>query len=58
MEEDAPIGPPAEILMRYSKPPQRLIDKAKSEIATLIDAAEVKKGMFSQPPWSNPETHS
>ena len=44
VDPEAPIGPPAEILMRFSKPPQKLIDHAKSEISALIDAAEVKKG--------------
>ncbi|KAL1843419.1 hypothetical protein VTJ49DRAFT_1769 [Mycothermus thermophilus] len=43
VDEEAPIGPPAEILLRFSKPPQKLLDKAKAEITALIDAAEVKK---------------
>ncbi|KAK0623545.1 SPOC like C-terminal domain-containing protein [Immersiella caudata] len=40
---DEPIGPPAGILLRFSKPPEKLLDDAKSEIRALIDAAEVKK---------------
>ncbi|KAK4237395.1 SPOC like C-terminal domain-containing protein [Achaetomium macrosporum] len=40
---EAPIAPPAEILLRYSKPPEKLIQKAKSEIEALVDAAEIKK---------------
>ncbi|KAK3900112.1 ATP-dependent DNA helicase [Staphylotrichum tortipilum] len=43
VDPEAPIGPPAEILMRFSKPPQKLIDHAKSEINALVDAAEIKK---------------
>ncbi|KAL2143363.1 hypothetical protein VTI28DRAFT_10542 [Corynascus sepedonium] len=40
---DAPIKPPADILLRFSKPPEKLIHKARSEIDALIDAAEIKK---------------
>ncbi|KXX73983.1 ATP-dependent DNA helicase II subunit 2 [Madurella mycetomatis] len=43
VDPEAPIGPPAEILLRYSRPPEKLIDKAKPEIEVLIDAAEIKK---------------
>ncbi|KAL2168185.1 hypothetical protein VTG60DRAFT_302 [Thermothelomyces hinnuleus] len=43
VDPDTPIEPPAEILLRFSKPPEKLLDKAKSEIDALIDAAEVKK---------------
>jgi ATP-dependent DNA helicase 2 subunit 2 len=46
VDPNAPIGPPAEILLRFSNPPQKVLDKAKSEIAALIDAAEIKKGTF------------
>lgn len=48
VDPDAPIGPPAEILLRFSKPPEKIIDKAKSEIKALIDAAEIKKGWISR----------
>lgn len=47
VDPDAPIGPPAEILLRFSHPPEKLLDKAKSEIDALIDTAEVKKGTFT-----------
>jgi hypothetical protein len=43
---EKPIEPPAETLLRYSKPPEALVEKAKSEIDALIQAAEVKKGIF------------
>ncbi|KAL2128043.1 hypothetical protein VTI74DRAFT_9790 [Chaetomium olivicolor] len=43
VDPEAPIEPPAEILLRFSKPPEKLIDKARSEIEALIDAAEIKK---------------
>ena len=48
VDPDAPIRPPAEILLRFSKPPEKLVEKAKTEIEALIDAAEIKKGML---PW-------
>ncbi len=48
VDPDAPIGPPAEILLRFSNPPHKILEKAKSEIEALIDAAEIKKG------WSPP----
>jgi ATP-dependent DNA helicase 2 subunit 2 len=53
VDPDAPIGEPAEILLRFSKPPEKILEKAKSEIEALIDAAEIKKGrprLFSCPP--------
>lgn len=40
---DEPIGPPADILLRFSKPPPNLLAKAKSQIQALIDVADVKK---------------
>ncbi|KAK4202753.1 SPOC like C-terminal domain-containing protein [Triangularia verruculosa] len=43
IDPESSIGPPAEILLRYSKPPKKLLDKAKHEIGNLIDAAELKK---------------
>ena len=46
VDPDAPIKPPAEILLRFSNPPEKLIRKAKPEIQALIDAAEIKKGMY------------
>ncbi|KAJ4292328.1 ATP-dependent DNA helicase yku80 [Collariella sp. IMI 366227] len=43
VDPECPIGPPAEILLRFSKPPEKLIEHAKSEIDALIDTAEIKK---------------
>ncbi|KAL2022329.1 hypothetical protein VTK56DRAFT_5727 [Thermocarpiscus australiensis] len=43
VDPEAPIGPPAELLLRYSTPPEKLINKAKQEIDALADAAEIKK---------------
>ncbi|KAK3504968.1 ATP-dependent DNA helicase II subunit 2 [Neurospora crassa] len=40
---DAPLPPVAEILTRFTHPPEPLIAKAKTEIDGLIQAAEVKK---------------
>lgn len=44
---DAPVGTIPEILMRFSSPPQDLIEKVQSRIDPLIEAAEVKKGAFT-----------
>ncbi|KAL2263225.1 hypothetical protein VTK26DRAFT_7719 [Humicola hyalothermophila] len=43
VDPESDIGPPAEILLRFSKPPEELLSKAKPDIEALIDAAEVKK---------------
>lgn len=40
---EAPLPPVADILTRFTHPPEPLIAKAKSEINGLIEAAEVKK---------------
>ncbi len=55
VDPDAPIGPPAEILLRFSHPPEALIAKAKPEIEALADAAEIKKG--PSPPTPPQDTH-
>jgi ATP-dependent DNA helicase 2 subunit 2 len=39
VDPNAPIAPPAEILLRFSTPPEKIINKAKPEIDALIDAA-------------------
>lgn len=44
---DAPLPPVAEILTRFTHPPEPLIAKAKTEIDGLIKAAEVKKGKLA-----------
>jgi len=41
---DEPIGPPSEILTKYSHPPEELVLHSASELATLIKAANVQKG--------------
>lgn len=43
VDPDRPIEPPAEILLRFSRPPEGLLKKAKPEIDSLIEVAEVKK---------------
>ena len=45
-----PIPPPYEILTRYSKPPDELVDRAKRQLDNLIAAADVKKGIPAAPP--------
>lgn len=43
VDPDGVIEPPAPILLRFSHPPGKLLEKAKPEIDALVDAAEVKK---------------
>ncbi|KAK3692529.1 SPOC like C-terminal domain-containing protein [Podospora appendiculata] len=43
IDPDAPIEPPAELLLRFSRPPKDLLNKAKRDIEALINIAEVKK---------------
>lgn len=40
---DEPLQPPAEILLRYSNPPDGLIEQAKKQINNVIKIADVKK---------------
>ena len=39
-----PIPPPYEILVRYSHPPEELVNKSKRRLERLVAAADVKKG--------------
>jgi ATP-dependent DNA helicase 2 subunit 2 len=39
-----PIAPPAEVLMKWSLPPQELVSASASQLQKLVGAAEVKKG--------------
>jgi ATP-dependent DNA helicase 2 subunit 2 len=43
---DEEVKPPSEILTKWSNPPSKLVAKATSELQTLIDVADVKKGTF------------
>ncbi|KAM7197748.1 ATP-dependent DNA helicase [Rhypophila sp. PSN 637] len=43
VDPDGAIEPPAGILLRFSNPPEKLVEKAKPEIESLIEAAEIKK---------------
>ncbi|KAM7202081.1 ATP-dependent DNA helicase, partial [Naviculisporaceae sp. PSN 640] len=43
VDPDGDIEAPAAILLRFSHPPEKLLEKAKPEIDSLVDAAEVKK---------------
>ena len=45
-----PIPPPYEILTRYSKPPDALLEKSKPQLDQLIEAANVKKGTVTFSP--------
>ena len=44
---EAPVGPIPEILMRFSSPPQDLIEKVQSRVDSLIETAEVKNGTLT-----------
>ncbi|KAK3375321.1 SPOC like C-terminal domain-containing protein [Podospora didyma] len=37
------IAPPAEILLRFSHPPEKLVEKARADIESLVELADVKK---------------
>lgn len=41
---DEPIEQPAEVLTKYSHPPEELVLRNASELAALIKAANVQKG--------------
>lgn len=41
---DEPIPPPAEVLVKYSNPPEDLVRASKKQLAALFKAADVKKG--------------
>lgn len=39
-----PVPPPSEILLKFSKPSQELVEKSKKYLERLTAAADVKKG--------------
>lgn len=39
-----PIAPPPEILTKFTKPPQELLEKVKPTLDKLHEVADVKKG--------------
>lgn len=41
---DKPLQPAAEILLRYSNPPEDLIEQIKKQTNNLIKKADIKKG--------------
>lgn len=43
---DEPVQPPAEVLLKWSKPPEELVKASQKELNRLIAAADVKKGIF------------
>jgi ATP-dependent DNA helicase 2 subunit 2 len=42
VQPDKPVAPPAEILIKWSKPPEELVKKAAPSLEKLIQAADVK----------------
>ena len=46
-----PIPPPAEILIKYSQPPEELVKKSEENLSKLVAAANIKKGS------NNPDTN-
>lgn len=41
---DEPVQPPAEILIRYSQPPEELVKISEAQLVKLVAAANIKKG--------------
>lgn len=46
VDPDAPVGDIPPLLIKYSRPPDKLVKSAKREVEALREAANVKKGMF------------
>lgn len=42
---EEPVQPPADILIKYSHPPEDLVKKSEKKLSKLIAAANIKKGM-------------
>jgi len=43
---DEPIQPPAEILIKYSHPPEDLVKNSEAQLSKLAAAANIKKGIY------------
>ncbi|RFU34764.1 hypothetical protein B7463_g1513, partial [Scytalidium lignicola] len=43
IEPSEPVGPPADILIKWSHPPEDLVKKSSKELEKLVEAASVKK---------------
>jgi ATP-dependent DNA helicase 2 subunit 2 len=43
---DEPVQPPAEILIKYSHPPEELVKKSEAPLSKLVAAANIKKGIY------------
>lgn len=54
VQPDEPVTPPADILTKYSVPPPELVSESASQLQKLVEAADVKKGMFSLHPITIP----
>lgn len=46
---DEPVQPPADILIKYSHPPEELVKNSEIQLSNLIAAANIKKGICCQP---------
>lgn len=49
IQPDEPVGPPADILTKYSTPPAELVSEAAPQLKKLVTAADVKKGSSPLP---------
>lgn len=47
VEPSEPVGPPADVLIKWSHPPQDLVKQSAKSLAKLVEAASVKKGQSS-----------
>jgi hypothetical protein len=54
---DEPVQPPAEILIKYSYPPEELVKNSETQLSKLVAAANIKKGTY-RPTVDNTITNS
>jgi ATP-dependent DNA helicase 2 subunit 2 len=46
MQPGEPIGPPAEVLTKWSNPPIELVENAKRELQKVKEIADIKTGLL------------
>jgi ATP-dependent DNA helicase 2 subunit 2 len=44
---EEPVQPPAEILIKYSRPPEELVKNSEAQLSKLVAAANIKKGTYT-----------
>lgn len=53
VDPEAPVGDIAPLLIKYARPPGKLVTGAKREIEALKKAANIKKGEFIRIRWTD-----